>query len=68
MVAVDEHAGTLDTMLLRAAKHYKSYFDDSIDRLITLLEPVMMVILGGLMGVLMLAMYLPLLQIGSVLG
>lgn len=56
------------TSLLRAAKHYESCFDDAIDRLIPMLEPAMMVILGGLVGVLMLAMYLPLFQIGSVLG
>ena len=68
MVTVGEQAGMLDTMLLRAAKHYESCFDDAIDRLIPLLEPAMMVILGGLVGVLMLAMYLPLFQIGSVLG
>ena len=42
--------------------------DDAIDRLIPLLEPAMMVILAGLVVVLMLAMYLPVFQLGSVLG
>ena len=68
MVTVGEKAGMLDTMLLRAAKHYESCFDDAIDRLILLLKPAMMVIVGWLVGVLMLAIYLPLFQIGSVLG
>jgi len=68
MVTVGEQAGMLDTMLLRADKHYESYFDDAIDRLIPMLETAMMVIEARLAGVLMLAMYLPLFQIGSVLG
>ena len=48
MVTVGQQAGMLDTMLLRAAKHYESCFDDAIDLLIPLLEPAMMVLLGGL--------------------
>ena len=68
MITVGEQSGMLDAMLLGAAKHYESCFDVAIDRLIPLLEPAMTVILGGLVGILMLAMYLPLFQMGSVLG
>ena len=68
MIGVGEQAGTLETMLLQAAAYYEARFDHAIDRLIPLLEPVMMVALGGLIGALMLAMYLPLFQMGSVLG
>ena len=68
MITVGEQSGMLDAMLLGAAKHYESCFDVAIDRLIPLLEPAMMVMLGGLVGILMLAMYLPLFQMGSVLG
>lgn len=68
MIGVGEQAGMLDTMLQRAAAYYEDRFDNAIDRLIPLLEPAMMVALGGLIGGLMLAMYLPLFQMGSVLS
>jgi type IV pilus assembly protein PilC len=68
MVAVGEQAGMLDSMLLGAALHYETLFETAIDRLIPLLEPAMMVTLGGLIGMLLLAMYLPLFQMGSVFG
>ena len=55
----DEMVGEQSGMLRR---------DETIDRLIPLLEPAMMVILGGLIAVLLLAMYLPLFQMGSVFG
>mgnify|MGYP001965094938 FL=1 len=55
-------------MLLGAALHYEALFETAIDRLIPLLEPAMMVTLGGLIGMLLLAMYLPLFQMGSVFG
>ena len=55
-------------MLSRAAEHYEARCDETIDRLIPLLEPAMMVILGGLIAMLLLAMYLPLFQMGSVFG
>ena len=48
--------------------YYETRVDNTIDRLIPLLEPAMMVTLGGLLGGLMLAMYLPLFQMGSVLS
>ena len=60
--------GMLNSMLLSAAEHYEVRCDETIDRLIPLLEPAMMVILGGLIAMLLLAMYLPLFQVGSVFG
>ena len=68
MVMVGEQSGMLDNMLSRAAEHYEARCDETIDRLIPLLEPAMMVILGGLIAMLLLAMYLPLFQVGSVFG
>lgn len=68
MISVGEQAGMLEIMLQRAADYYETRVDNAIDRLIPLLEPAMMVALGGLVGGLMLAMYLPLFQMGSVLG
>ena len=60
--------GMLNSMLLSTAEHYEARCDETIDRLITLLEPAMMVILDGLIAMLLLAMYLPLFQMGSVFG
>lgn len=68
MVAVGEQGGMLESMLQQAADYYEARVDNTIDRLIPLLEPAMMVTLGGLVGGLMLAMYLPLFQMGSVLS
>ena len=60
--------GMLNSMLLSAAEHYEARCDGTIDRLIPLLEPAIMVTLGGLIAMLLLAMYLPLFQMGSVFG
>ncbi len=68
MVAVGEQGGMLASMLQQAADYYEARVDNTIDRLIPLLEPAMMVTLGGLLGGHMLAMYLPLFQMGSVLS
>ena len=68
MVAVGEQGCMLESMLQQAADYYEARVDNTIDRLIPLLEPAMMVTLGGLLGGLMLAMYLPLFQMGSVLS
>ena len=54
--------------ILLEERHTLYVSDETIDRLIPLLEPAMMVILGGLIAVLLLAMYLPLFQKGSVFG
>jgi type IV pilus assembly protein PilC len=60
--------GMLKSTLPSAAEHYETRCDETIDRLIPLLEPAMMVILSGLIAMLLLAMYLPLFQMGSVFG
>ena len=58
----------LNSMFLSAEEHYQARLNEAIDRLIPLLEPAMMVTLGGLIAMLLLAMYLPLFQMGSVFG
>ena len=50
MISAGEQAGMLETMLQRAADYYETRVDNAIDRLIPLLEPAMMVALGGLVG------------------
>ena len=67
MVAIGEESGTLDDMLEKVAAHYEDAVDDSVENLSSLLEPVIMAILGVLIGGLMVAMYLPIFLLGSVI-
>ena len=66
MVAIGEESGALDEMLEKVAIHYEAEVDNSVDSLTSLLEPLIMSVLGILVGGLMIAMYLPIFQLGSV--
>ncbi len=65
MIAIGESSGTLDLMLENAASHYEAKVTQSLDQLTTLLEPAVVLILGVLVGGLVVAMYLPIFQLGS---
>ncbi len=65
MVAVGEESGSLDNMLSKVADFYEEQVDHAVDGLSTLLEPVIMVILGVLVGGLVIAMYLPIFKLGT---
>ena len=67
MVSIGEESGTLDAMLNKVADIYDREVDESVAVLGTLMEPALMLILGGLIGGLVIAMYLPIFQLGSVL-
>ena len=67
MVAIGEESGALDDMLAKVATIYEQEVDDAVDGLSSLLEPLIMVVLGTLIGGLIVAMYLPIFQLGSVL-
>jgi len=67
MVAIGEDSGTLDTALLQVAAIYTTHADNLLDNLSKLLEPVIMLILAILMGGLIIAMYLPIFKLGSVI-
>ena len=67
MVAIGEESGTLDDMLRKVADIYDREVDESVALLGTLMEPLLMVVLGGIIGGLVIAMYLPIFQLGSVL-
>lgn len=67
MVAIGEETGSLDTMLQRIASIYEEEVDLAVDGLSTLLEPFIMVILGVIVGGLVIAMYLPIFKLGSVI-
>jgi type IV pilus assembly protein PilC len=67
MVAIGEESGALDEMLDKVATHYEAAVDNMVDSLTSLLEPMIMSILGVLVGGLMIAMYLPIFMLGSVM-
>jgi type IV pilus assembly protein PilC len=68
MVQVGETTGALDSMLNKVADFYEDEVDTTITNLTALLEPALMVFLGIVLGGLIVAMYLPIFQLGSVVG
>lgn len=67
MVAIGEESGSLDAMLAKVADFYEQEVDDAVDSLSSLLEPLIMALLGVLIGGLIIAMYLPIFKLGSVI-
>jgi len=65
MVAIGEESGSIDGMLSKVADFFEEEVDNAVDALSSLLEPLIMVILGTLIGGLVIAMYLPIFQMGS---
>ncbi len=68
MVAIGEESGALDDMLDKSATYYEEQVDNAVDNLTALMEPMIMAVLGVLVGGLIIAMYLPIFQLGSVVG
>jgi type IV pilus assembly protein PilC len=66
MSAIGEESGALDAMLDKVATYYEEAVDNMVDSLTSLLEPLIMSVLGVLVGGLMIAMYLPIFQLGAV--
>lgn len=66
MVSIGEEAGSLDQMLSKVADFYEAEVDNLVDNLTALMEPLIMSVLGILVGGLIVAMYLPIFQLGSV--
>lgn len=66
MTAIGEESGALDTMLDKVATYYEDEVDNAVDGLTSLMEPMIMSILGVLVGGLIIGMYLPIFQLGSV--
>lgn len=67
MMSIGEESGSLDEMLDKVANHYEEAVDNAVDSLSSLMEPMIMAILGVLVGGLMIAMYLPIFMLGSVI-
>ncbi len=68
MVGIGEEAGSLEEMLDKVATYYENEVDNAVDGLTSLMEPMIMAFLGVVIGGLVIAMYLPIFQMGSVVG
>ena len=68
MAGIGEESGNLDGMLEKVADYYEAEVDNKVDNLTTLMEPIIMSVLGVLIGGLIIAMYLPIFQMGNVVG
>ncbi len=66
MVAIGEEAGSIDSMLAKVADYYEAEVDDAVDAMSSLMEPVIMAVLGVLIGTLVIGMYLPIFKMGTV--
>jgi type IV pilus assembly protein PilC len=66
MIAVGEESGSLDTMSGKVAEFYETEVDNAVDGMSSLMEPVIMAVLGVLVGGMVIAMYLPIFKLGSV--
>jgi type IV pilus assembly protein PilC len=68
MTAIGEEAGALDTMLFKVAEFYEQEVNNAVDALASLLEPLIMIFLGVVVGGMVVAMYLPIFKLGAVVG
>ena len=66
MAAIGEESGSLDHMLGKAAEFYEEEVDDMVKGLSSLMEPIIIVVLGTVIGGIVVAMYLPIFKIGQV--
>jgi len=67
MAAIGEEAGSLDEMLLKVAEAYEEEVSNSVDALSSLLEPMIIVFIGGVVGTMVIAMYLPIFKMAAVI-
>ncbi len=68
MIAVGEETGALDKMLIKVAEAYEREVDDAVDGLAKLIEPLLIVMLGGIIGTVVVALYLPIFSITNAMG
>lgn len=68
MAAIGEEAGALDTMLFKVAEFYEQEVNNAVDALTSLLEPLIMVIIGVLVGSMVVGMYLPIFKLAATIG
>ena len=68
MIGVGEATGAMDTMLNKIADFYEEEVDVAIDGLTSMIEPILMILVGGIVGTMMIAMYLPIFSMGKAVG
>ena len=68
LVSVGEQTGSLDEMFESVANFYEEEFDTSVEAMSSLIEPIMIVFMGGMIGGLMIAMYAPIFNVGAIMG
>jgi len=68
MVAVGEETGDLDKMLLKVADNYDEQVDVLVASLMSMLEPIMIICLGGIVGLIVISVFLPMIQVITSLG
>jgi type IV pilus assembly protein PilC len=68
MISIGEETGELDAMLMKVADFYEDEVEQAVKALTSILEPVMMVLLAGMVAVILLSMYLPLFKVFDTLG
>jgi type IV pilus assembly protein PilC len=67
MIAVGEETGSLDKMLIKVAEAYEREVDDAVDGLAKLIEPLLIVVLGGIIGTIVVSLYLPIFNVANVI-
>ena len=65
MTAIGEEAGALDTMLFKVAEYYEQEVNNAVDALSSLLEPMIMIFIGGVVGAMVIGMYLPIFKLAA---
>ena len=65
MTAIGEEAGALDTMLFKVAEYYEQEVNNAVDALSSLIEPFIMIFIGGIIGAMVIGMYLPIFKLGA---
>jgi len=68
MTAIGEEAGALDTMLFKVAEFYEQEVNNAVDALSSLIEPMVMVVIGTMVGAIVIAMYLPIFKLAMTVG
>jgi len=68
MTAIGEEAGALDTMLFKVAEFFEQEVNNAVDALSSLIEPLVMVVIGGMVGAIVIAMYLPIFKLAMTVG
>lgn len=68
MISIGEETGELDQMLMKVADFYEDEVEQTVKALTSVLEPIMIVVLGGMVGTILLAMYLPMFKVFETMG